>query len=257
MAIRVALHHVTHYRYDRPVQLLAARGAAAPGAALPHADRGLLAEGHARPSTSSTGSRIRSATTRRAWSSPSRRSELQGRGRPGRRPDHHQSVRLLPRGVRREVPVRLRARRCCDELRPYLERAPTAAPRFAQLRRPRARRHRAARAAHHRRAGRHQPAGAALAALRHPHGAGRVHARGDADARPRLVPRLRLAAGATCCATSASRRASCRATRSSSRRPEAARGPGGRVARTSPICTPGPRCTCPAPAGSASTPPAA
>ena len=38
MAMRVALHHVTRYRYDRPVTLVAARGAAAARAALPHAD---------------------------------------------------------------------------------------------------------------------------------------------------------------------------------------------------------------------------
>ena len=83
-------------------------------------------------------------------------------------------------------------------------------------------------------------------------------ARGDAGARPRLLPRLRLAGGRSCCAASASRRASCRATRSSSSADvKPLDGPGGRRARTSPTCTPGPRSTCPAPAGSASTPPAA
>jgi transglutaminase-like putative cysteine protease len=36
VSIHVALNHVTHYRYDRPVTLGAAGGAPAPGAALPH-----------------------------------------------------------------------------------------------------------------------------------------------------------------------------------------------------------------------------
>ena len=72
MSIRVALEHRTVYRFDRPVAARAARRAAAAGAALPHADPRLLAAGHAGASTSSTGSRTRSATTWRASSSPSR-----------------------------------------------------------------------------------------------------------------------------------------------------------------------------------------
>ena len=48
--------------------------------------------------------------------------------------------------------------------------------------------------------------------LPHPHGAGRADARGDADARLRLVPRLRPGCWCRCCAISASPRASCPAT---------------------------------------------
>ena len=94
--------------------------------------------------------------------------------------------------------------------------------------------------------------------LRHPDGAGRVPARGDARARPRLVPRLRLAARQHAAAASGSPRASCPATRSSSSADEKPlRRPGRRRATTRPISTPGPRSSSPARAGSASTPPAA
>ena len=86
---------------------LAPRRAPAAGAALPHADPRLLADGRRPPTTSSTGSRTRSATTWRAWCSPSRR-RAHRHGRPGRRPDRHQPVRLLRRGVGRALPVRLR-----------------------------------------------------------------------------------------------------------------------------------------------------
>ena len=71
MAIHVALSHRTSYRYDRLGRAVAARHPAAAGAALPHADPELLAEGRAASSTSSTGSRIRTATTSRGSSFPS------------------------------------------------------------------------------------------------------------------------------------------------------------------------------------------
>ena len=48
MAIHVALHHKTHYRYDRPVVAVAARRPAAAGAALPHADPELFAAASSR-----------------------------------------------------------------------------------------------------------------------------------------------------------------------------------------------------------------
>ena len=43
MSIHVALHHQTHYRYDRPVDAGTANRAPAAGAALPHAHPELLA----------------------------------------------------------------------------------------------------------------------------------------------------------------------------------------------------------------------
>ncbi len=72
MSIHVALNHVTHYRYDRRVTPVAAGRAAAAGAALPHADPVATRCASSRPSTSSTGSRTRSPTTWRGWSSPRR-----------------------------------------------------------------------------------------------------------------------------------------------------------------------------------------
>ena len=48
--------------------------------------------------------------------------------------------------------------------------------------------------------------------LRHPHGARRADAGGDADARVRLVPRTRAGCWSRCCAISVSPRASSRAT---------------------------------------------
>ena len=67
----------------------------------------------------------------------------------------------------------------------------------------------------------------------------------DADARARVVPRLRLAGGRAAARGSVSRRASCRAIRSSSG-PTSPRSTARRAsARTPRICTPGPRSTCP------------
>ena len=48
VSIRVALHHVTHYTYDRPVDARPAGHPPAAGAALPHAGAELFAEGRAR-----------------------------------------------------------------------------------------------------------------------------------------------------------------------------------------------------------------
>ena len=76
MSIHVALNHVTHYRYDRPVDARPAGGAAAPGAALRARASSATRCASSRPSTSSTGSRTRSRTTSRAWSSRSTTREF-------------------------------------------------------------------------------------------------------------------------------------------------------------------------------------
>ena len=93
--------------------------------------------------------------------------------------------------------------------------------------------------------------------LCHPHGAGGADARGDLRARHRLVPRFKLAAGAGAAASRLRR-----AVRVGLSDPAEARSRGARRARRAPItisptCMPGSRSICPAPAGSGSTRPRA
>ena len=81
---------------------------AAPGAALPDAGRGLLAGDHPQePLPELAAGPVRQL----AGPAGVPREGLHPRdhGRPGGRPDGHQPVRLLHRGLRRAVPVRLRA----------------------------------------------------------------------------------------------------------------------------------------------------
>ena len=72
MSIHVALEHRTRYLFDRLGRPHAPRGPAPAGPALPHADPRLLDDASSRATTSSTGSRTRSATSRPAWCSPRR-----------------------------------------------------------------------------------------------------------------------------------------------------------------------------------------
>ena len=112
--------------------------------------------------------------------------------RAGRGPDGDQPARLLHRGVRRAVPVRLRA---------GARGRPGAVPPAGRRQRGRARvEGRAPAAARRRRADRPLPLGAQRRRaprrrLRRADGAGRPDPRRDARARHRLVPRQRLAAG--------------------------------------------------------------
>ena len=105
--------------------------------------------------------------------------------------------------------------------------------------------------------GRDQPAAQPARSVPDPDGAGGPDVRGDADARQRVVPRLGLAAGADPPAPGPGG-----AVRLGLPDPAQARRQGrsmGRPGRrtTSPTCTPGPRCTCRARAGSASIRPRA
>ena len=86
----------------------------------PHADPVATRCRSSRPSTSSTGSRTRRATTWRGWSFPEHDRRVRGRGRPGRRDGGQQPVRLLPRAA---APRRFRSptsRELPRELAPYL-----------------------------------------------------------------------------------------------------------------------------------------
>ena len=132
MAIHVALHHKTVYQLRPAGHALAADRPPAAGAAQPHAGPRATRCGSSRASTSSTGSRIRTATSWRGWCFPEPTRELLARGRSGRRDDGHQSVRLLPRAVRpRQFPF---------SYEPWLREGARAVPRWSRAGGPAARR---------------------------------------------------------------------------------------------------------------------
>src|SRR5687768_11949224 len=92
-----------------PRGTLAARGAAAAGGALPHADRELFAQREAVEALP----QLAAGPVRQLGGAPSVPGEVpraRDHGRPRRRHDRNQPVRLLRRPVGGEIPVRLRQR---------------------------------------------------------------------------------------------------------------------------------------------------
>ena len=188
MSIHVALHHRTTYTL-RPARGARTAGRApASRAAFPHRDPVLRAQGRAQAALHqlAAGSAGQSS---RAPGLPREDRPLRGRGRPGRRHDGDQSVRLLPRARRRAVAVRLRSlARRRDRAVPQGRAAGPAARGVAGQ-------GRSQQAAHRRFHRRPECAPAEGHRLHRAPGAGRAELRGDARARQGLVPRHRLAAG--------------------------------------------------------------
>ena len=199
----------------------AARRAAAARAAQPHADPVLLAARRARrPLPQLAAGPVRQLPGPARVPGAGRRAD--DHGRPGRRHDGHQPVRLLRRGVRRALPVRLRRRaRARPRALPRARRPPDRCSTRGSAERDAARQDGAA---DRRLPGRAQPARLQQRHRLHdPHGARRADARGDARAGARLVPRHRRGCSCRCCATSGSRPASSPATSCSSPPTTAAR----------------------------------
>ena len=107
MSILVALHHVTHYRYDRPIDARPAGHPPAAGAA--HAARRIpsysLKVDAGQPFRQLAAGPARQLAG--ALRLPGEGDGAEDRGRPHRRHGGHQPVRLLRRALRRELPVRL------------------------------------------------------------------------------------------------------------------------------------------------------
>ena len=228
---------------------LAAGRPAAARAALPHADPELLAEVAPKQHFINWQQDPHGNYLARLVF-PEKTRELLDRSRSDGRDGGLQSVRLLPRAVGRDVSVRLRALAARRSSRRSSSGSP-AGPRLRDYLDG----DRSTPSPHDRFPRRAQPPAGAGHQLRHPPGARRADARGDADARTRFVPRLRLAAGADPAPSRAGGALRLRLPDSAHARREVARRSDRRRRPTSPTCTPGRRSTCPAPAGSGSTRP--
>ena len=130
MSIHVALRHVTHYRYDRAVELSPqlVRLRPAPHCRTPilsYSQRITPADAFPQLAAGSAEQLRRAADVSREGARVPRRD------RPGRRDGRLQSVRLLPRAVRRARSRSPTSRRELRELQPFLHAEPLT-PRLAR-----------------------------------------------------------------------------------------------------------------------------
>ena len=251
MGIHIGIEHRTTYRFDRLTTLHPARHPAASGAALPDPDPVVQPAGR----TGRALHQLAAGPVRQLHGTagvPRTHARARHHRRPRRRHDRRQPVRFLRRGVRRDVPVRVRA---------AAARRPRAVPQTVDARQPDVREvdvgcRAPCRLDTHRPTSSSRSTGASTTTSSTRSGWNPASRRRSRRSNARSA---RAATPAGCwsrrCAASDSPPGSCRATWCSSpptrKRSTVRRGP----PRTSPTCTPGPRCTCPGPAGSDSTRP--
>ena len=250
MAIRVALQHRTTYRFDRPVNLSPheIRLRPAPHCRTPILGYSLNVDaGQVLPQLAAGPVR----QLGRAARLPRAGRRARHRRRPHRRHDGDQPVRLLRRAVRRALSVRVRAgaREGADSV--PRDGAGRAAARGVARALPRDDRRRARRPSTCWCGSTSSCSARSSYLVRMEPGVQTPEEtleRGCGSCRD-----TRLAAGADPAAPGPRRALRVGLPDPARRRREAARRPGRAPTATSPTCTPGPRSTCPAPAGSAST----